>query len=73
MAHLASVLRTVALDGRGLASLPLMLVGDDLEGDRLVVAALEVGYIDLEIGLYRDHAALSKAAEAFWLVAQAGA
>ena len=28
-AHLASVLRTMALDGRGLAWLPQMLVGDD--------------------------------------------
>ena len=68
-AHLASVLRTMALDGRGLAWLPQLLVGDDLEGGRLVVAAAEEWSIDLEIRLYRDRAALGKAAEAFWLAA----
>jgi LysR family transcriptional regulator, hypochlorite-specific transcription factor HypT len=67
-AHLASVLRTMALDGRGLAWLPQLLVGDDIEGGRLVVAAPEEWSIDLEIRLYR---ALGKAAEAFWLAAQA--
>ncbi len=70
-AHLASVLRTMALDGRGLAWLPRLLVGDDIEGGRLVVAAPEEWSIDLEIRLYRDRAALGEAAEAFWLAAQA--
>ena len=69
-AHLASVLRTMALDGRGLAWLPRLLVGDDIEGGRLVVAAPEEWSIDLEIRLYRNRAALGKAAEAFWLAAQ---
>ena len=72
-AHLASVLRTMALDGRGLAWLPQLLVGDDIEGGRLVVAAPEEWSIDLEIRLYRDRAALGKAAEAFWLAAQEAA
>jgi DNA-binding transcriptional LysR family regulator len=71
-AHLASVLRTMALDGRGLAWLPQLLVGEDIEGGRLVVAAPEDWSIDLEIRLYRDRAALGKAAEGFWLAAQAG-
>jgi DNA-binding transcriptional LysR family regulator len=70
-AHLASVLRTMALDARGLAWLPQMLVGDDIEGGRLVVAAPEEWSIDLEIRLYRDRASLGKAAETFWLAAQA--
>lgn len=70
-AHLASVLRTMALDGRGLAWLPQVLVGDDIEGGRLVPAAPEEWSIDLEIRLYRDRAALGKAAESFWLGAQA--
>ena len=69
-AHLASVLRTMALDGRGLAWLPNVLVGDDIEGGRLVAAAPEEWSIDLEIRLYRDRSALGKAAEAFWLAAQ---
>lgn len=71
-AHLASVLRTMALDGRGLAWLPQMLVGDDINGGRLVMAAPEEWSIALEIRLYRDHASLGKAAEVFWLAAQAG-
>ena len=70
-AHLASVLRTMALDGRGLAWLPQVLVGDDVEAGRLVVAAPAAWAIDLEIRLYRDRAALGRAAEAFWLAARA--
>lgn len=70
-AHLASVLRTMALDGRGLAWLPQVLVGDDIDSGRLVMAAPEAWTIDLEIRLYRDRAALGKAAEAFWAAAQA--
>ncbi len=70
-AHLASVLRTMALDGRGLAWLPQLLVGDDIEAGRLVVAAPDDWAIELEIRLYRDRAAIGKAAEAFWLAAQA--
>jgi LysR family transcriptional regulator, hypochlorite-specific transcription factor HypT len=70
-AHLASVLRTMALDGRGLAWLPQLLVGDDIEAGRLVVAAPDDWTIELEIRLYRDRAAIGKAAEAFWLAAQA--
>jgi DNA-binding transcriptional LysR family regulator len=72
-AHLASVLRTMALDGRGLAWLPQLLVGGDIEAGRLLVAAPEEWAIDLEIRLYRDRAALGKAAEEFWLAAQAAA
>lgn len=72
-AHLASVLRTMALDGRGLAWLPQMLVGEDLESGRLVPAADDEWSIDLEVRLYRDRVALGKAAEAFWLAAKMGA
>lgn len=72
-AHLASVLRTMALDGRGLAWLPRLLVSEDLDGGRLVMAAPEEWSIELEIRLYRDRAALGKAAEAFWLAAQEAA
>lgn len=71
-AHLASVLRTMALDGRGMAWLPQLLVGDDLEHGRLVVAAPDHWAIDLEIRLYRHRASLGAAGEAFWRAAQAG-
>ncbi len=72
-AHLASVLRTMALDGRGLAWLPVRLVGDDLASGRLVAAACDEWRIELEIRLHRDRAALAKAAEAFWIAASTAA
>lgn len=70
-AHLASVLRTMALDGRGLAWLPAMLVGPDIQEGRLAVAASDEWRIDLEVRLHRDPATLGKAAEAFWASAKA--
>lgn len=65
-AHLASVLRTMALDGRGLAWLPAALVGDDIANGRLAVAASDEWSIDLDIRLYRERAAMGSAGEAFW-------
>ena len=53
-AHLASVLRTMVLDGRGLAWLPQSLVEDDLRDGRLVEAAGEEWRVPLEIRLYRE-------------------
>ncbi len=72
-AHLATVLRTMALDGRGLAWLPQLLIEDDLACGRLVSAASQEWAIDLDIRLYRDRAALGNAAEAFWTAASAAA
>lgn len=72
-AHLASVLRTMALDGRGLAWLPQLLVGDDIASGRLVVAAPDEWRIDLQIRLYRRHGEAGKAAEAFWKAASEAA
>lgn len=65
-AHLASVLRTMALGGRGIAWLPQTLIRDDLASGRLVEAAPREWTIELEIRLYRDRASLGKAAEDFW-------
>lgn len=65
-AHLASVLRTVALDGRGIAWLPQTLIRDDLTSGRLIEAAPQEWTIELEIRLYRNRAPLGKAAEEFW-------
>lgn len=65
-AHLASVLRTMALDGRGVAWLPQTLVEEDLSAGRLVPAAGEDWNIALGIRLYRDRSSAGKAAEAFW-------
>jgi len=65
-AHLASVLRTMALDGRGLAWLPAMLIREDLANGRLAIAAADDWSIDLEIRLHRDRAVVGSAGEAFW-------
>ncbi|HSV77939.1 MAG TPA: LysR substrate-binding domain-containing protein [Ramlibacter sp.] len=65
-AHLASVLRTMALDGRGLAWLPRSLVEDDLGQGRLVEAGGPEWRIPLGIRLYRDRAFAGKTAEDFW-------
>lgn len=65
-AHLASVLRTMSLDGRGMAWLPKTLISDDLARGALVIAAPPDWHLPLEIRLYRDKTALSAAAQAFW-------
>ncbi len=70
-AHLASVLRTMALDGRGLAWLPRMLIGEDLAAGRLVLAAGEDWHLELDIRLHRDRGAMGAAAETFWAAASA--
>lgn len=68
-AHLASVLRSMALDGRGIAWLPRTLVEEDLAAGRLVAAADPAWAVDLEIRLYRPRDGLARAAEAFWQAA----
>jgi DNA-binding transcriptional LysR family regulator len=65
-AHLASALRTMALDGAGMAWLPLTLVRDDLAAGRLVHAAAAQWRIDMEIRLYRDKALLGTYGEDLW-------
>lgn len=68
-AHLASVLRTMALDGRGVAWLPETLVGEDMSAGRLVAAAGDDWSIALAIRLYKDRGSAGSAAEAFWATA----
>lgn len=65
-AHLATVLRTMALDKRGMAWLPKSLIHEDLARGTLVQAAAETGHIPMVIKLYRDKTTLSKAGEHFW-------
>jgi DNA-binding transcriptional LysR family regulator len=65
-AHLASVLRTMALGGRGLAWLPQSLIAEDLAKGLLVAAAPHAWRLPMEIRLYRDKAAMGKTGEAFW-------
>lgn len=72
-AHLASVLRTMVLDGRGLAWLPRTLIADDLAQGRLIEAAPTEWRLALEIRLYRDRGPLGRAGEDFWAAACAAA
>ena len=71
-AHLATVLRTVALDGRGMAWLPRTLIQEDLDTGRLVEAAPR-DCVEMEARLYHDRAPMGKAAEDFWTAACADA
>lgn len=65
-AHLASVLKTMALDGRGVAWLPQSLIDEDMAAGRLVAAGGPEWSIPLDIRLFRSGAAAPPAAEAFW-------
>ncbi len=65
-AHLASVLRSMALDGRGIAWLPQTLIVDDLDAGRLVAAADADLCVDLEIRLYRPRSAVGHITKEFW-------
>ena len=65
-AHLASVLRTMVLDGRGLAWLPRSLIDEDVAAGRLVAAADPAWDIDLDIRLYRSCNAMGRTAQGLW-------
>ena len=65
-AHLATVLKTMALAGRGVAWLPQSLISDDLTSGRLVPAGAAHWAITVEIRLLRPAAPLPPAAERFW-------
>jgi len=64
--HLGAALRAMAQDGRGVAWLPLSLVGDDLANGSLVRAGDESWDTFLEIRLLRSHSSQKPAAEKFW-------
>ncbi|RYF82841.1 MAG: LysR family transcriptional regulator [Comamonadaceae bacterium] len=71
-AHLASVLRTQALDGRGVAWLPQTLIEDDLQAGRLCLASTDARWhAPTQIRLYRPAEPLGQAAEALWLAVMA--
>jgi len=64
--HHAVLLKTMALDGRGVAWLPKSLVLDELANKRLVLVGDAAWQIPIEIRLYRHADALSETAEAVW-------
>ncbi|HSI48768.1 MAG TPA: LysR family transcriptional regulator [Ideonella sp.] len=72
-AHLATVLKTMALDGRGVAFLPHSLIADELAAGSLVQAGSARWRIEVEIRLYRRAQPLPRAGEAFWRAVAASA
>lgn len=67
--QLAVVLKRMALDGRGVAWLPLSLIGDELGDGRLVRAGGDGWPVPVEVRLVRRRVAAAPAAEAFWRAA----
>ena len=73
-AHHAALLRTMALEGRGLAWLPMSLVADDLRSGALTDAGAGGWRVPVDIRLYRQQAQMAPVAEALWgLVGEAAA
>lgn len=72
-AHHAALLRTMALEGRGLAWLPMSLVADDLGRGALVDAGAGGWRVPVEIRLYRQLAQMAPVAEALWQLVSAPA
>jgi DNA-binding transcriptional LysR family regulator len=68
-AHLATVLKTMALGGRGVAWLPTSLIEEDLNEGRLIKAGIRKWDVDVEIRLFRKLKAESEIAETLWLAA----
>lgn len=65
-AHLATVLKAMVHDGRGLAWLPLSLVQDELNQGTLVRAGEPEWDAEVEIHLFRSRARQTPGAETFW-------
>lgn len=67
-AHHAVLLKTMAMEGRGIAWLPQSLIKDELSAGKLLPAGSPRWHIPVDIRLYRQRAALSAPAEALWQV-----
>jgi DNA-binding transcriptional LysR family regulator len=65
-AHLAAVLRTMALEGRGIAWLPETLIAEDIAAKRLVRAGDAKWNIPVEIRIFRRRGLERPVAEQFW-------
>ncbi|WP_232229884.1 LysR substrate-binding domain-containing protein [Polaromonas glacialis] len=64
--HHAVLLKTMALEGRGVAWLPHSLVSAEMADGRLVGAAGQQGDVPLEVRLFRTTDALAPTAETVW-------
>lgn len=65
-AHNAVLLKTLAVEGRGMTWLPRSLIEAELRSGTLVMAGEPAWQVPLEIKLYRQPVALSATAEALW-------
>lgn len=70
-AHNAFLLKTMALEGRGVAWLPESLIADELKNGRLTLASSDTWHVPVEIRLYRQKSDMSHAAEEIWKVISA--
>jgi DNA-binding transcriptional LysR family regulator len=68
-AHLATLLKAMALEGRGVAWLPMSLIENELRERRLIEAGQKSWRIAIEIRLFRRQDAEPPAAEALWRAA----
>jgi LysR family transcriptional regulator, hypochlorite-specific transcription factor HypT len=69
-AHLAVVLKSMAVQGRGIAWLPESLIRDDMATKRLVPAGTPSWSIPLQIRLFRRRGLQASVAEEFWKIAK---
>lgn len=67
-AHNAFLLKTMALNGKGLAWLPQSLISEELHENRLCIAGADRWQIPIDIRLYRQKSEMSQAAEEIWRV-----
>ena len=67
-AHNAILLKTMALEGRGISWLPRQLITDELRKGLLLESGGAQWQIPLEIRLYRQSADMAAVAEAVWAV-----
>lgn len=65
-AHNGVLLKTMALEGRGVAWLPMVLVQDELKAGRLADAGAGQHRVPIEIRLYRQRAGMTQIAESLW-------
>ena len=67
-AHHAVLLKTMVMEGRGIAWLPQSLIKDELSSGKLLAAGSPQWHIPVNIRLYRQRAALAAPAETLWQV-----
>lgn len=67
--HLATVLKAMALDGRGVAWLPRSLIQDELDAGKLIDLSPAMVHIPVEVHLFRRRDATSGMVDALWKAA----